>query len=190
MGTAQAFQSATGGSSATAFLDFEINIDKFIFFRVGTGAFPTASGTIDTVSFTLSPQILPGPTIPVNGSSTAVNWNALGPTYNVTGSGLVVPVEVRSNAGAVTLRAAVASPLVSGANRIPMSEIIITSSNGNLPAPLIPNSGTGTAVSVAGTAFANLVTVRSANWTFSYSAATLPRAGTYTGQITFTASSP
>lgn len=189
-GTALAYQGTTGTTSSSALLDFEINIDKFIFFRVGTGAFPTASGTIDTVSFTVSPQIPPGAITPANGNSTVVNWNVLTPTYNVTGSNLVLPVEVRSNAGAVTLRAAVTSPLVSGVNSIPLSEITITSSNPNLPAPLIPNSGAGTAVSVTGTAFSNLVTLRSANWTFSYSAATPPRAGAYTGQITFTASAP
>lgn len=189
-GPALAYQSATGTTSATAFLDFEINIDKFIFFRIGTGAFPTASGTIDTVNFTLTPQITPGPITPANGNSTAVNWNILAPTYNVSGSNLVLPVEVRSNAGTVTLRAAVTSALVSGANSIPLSEITIASSNANLPAPLIPNAGTGPAVNVTGTAFSNLVTVRSANWTFSYSAATSPMAGVYAGQITFTASAP
>ena len=189
-GPALAYQSATGTTSATAFLDFEINIDKFIFFRVGTGAFPSASGTVDTVNFTLTPQIPPGPITPANGNSTALSWNAAAPTYNVGGSNLVLPVEVRSNAGTVSLRAAVTSALVSGANSIPLSQITIASSDANLPAPLIPNAGTGPAVNVTGTAFSNLVTVRSANWTFSYSAATAPRAGVYNGQITFTASAP
>ena len=189
-GPAWAYQSATGTTSATGFLDFEINIDKFIFFRVGTGAFPSASGTVDTVNFTLTPQIPPGPVTPANGNSTALNWTAVAPTYNVSGSNLVLPVEVRSNAGTVSLRAAVTSALVSGANSIPLSQITIASSDPNLPAPLIPNAGTGPAVNVTGTAFSNLVTVRSANWTFSYSAATAPRAGIYNGQITFTASAP
>ena len=189
-GPALAYQSATGTTSANAFLDFEINIGKFIFFRVGTGTFPTTNTTVDTVNFTLTPQITPGPITPANGNSTALNWNAVAPTYNVGGSNLVLPVEVRSNAGTVSLRAAVTSALVSGANSIPLSEITIASSDANLPAPLIPNAGTGPAVNVTGTAFSNLVTVRSANWTFSYSVATPPPAGSYTGQIVFTASAP
>jgi hypothetical protein len=42
---------------------------------------------------------------------------------------------------------------------------------------------------VTGTSFSNLVTIRNANWTFSY-APVAPAAGNYTGQVTFTASVP
>jgi hypothetical protein len=59
-----------------------------------------------------------------------------------------------------------------------------------LPAPLIPDSGTGAAVTVAGTSFANLITQRSANWTFTYTGGVIPAAGVYTGEVRFTASAP
>lgn len=171
-------------------LDFTIAIDKFIFFRIGDGAWPTPGGTTSTVSFVLTPSIPGGPTTPVAGNNTSVNWSGAAPTFSVTPSGNALPVEVRSNAGQVTLRAAATAPLTSGANTIPLSEITIASSDSNLPAPPIPNSGTGTTVNVVGTSFANLVTQRTATWTFSYANLASRTAGTYTGQVTFTASSP
>ena len=181
----------TQAVSATARLDFTLNIGKFIFFRVGTGAYPTASSTVDTVAFNTTPSIPAGAVTPVVGNNRSVNWSGAAPTFSVTTSNNVLPVEVRSNAGQISIRAQATTPLTSGANTIPMSQIVVTSSDvPNLPAPLIPDSGQGAAVNVAGTSFSNLVTVRSANWTFAYNALTSPTAGTYSGQITFTASSP
>lgn len=181
----------TQAVSASAQLDFIINIGKFIFFRVGTGAYPTASSTVDNVSFNTAPSIPAGAVTPVAGNNTSVNWSGAAPTFSVTtSSNTVLPVEVRSNAGQISIRAQATTPLTSGTNTIPMSQIVITSSDANLPAPLIPNTGQGAAVNVAGTSFSNLVTTRNANWTFAYNLLTNPAAGTYNGQITFTASSP
>ncbi|MDR6520496.1 hypothetical protein [Variovorax atrisoli] len=194
--TASQAASSTAGPSATVplstgvNLDFTIAIDKFIFFRIGNGAWPTPGGTPSTVSFVLTPSIPPVPTTPVAGNNRSVNWSGAAPAFSVTPSGNALPVEVRSNAGQVTLRATATTPLASGASTIPLSEITIASSDANLPAPQIPNTGTGTAVNVAGTAFANLVTQRTATWTFSYANLASRTAGTYTGQVTFTASSP
>lgn len=176
--------------TTSANLDFTIAIDKFIFFRIGDGAWPTPGGTTSTVGFVLTPSIPAVPTTPVAGSNTSVNWSGTAPSFSTAPSGNVLPVEVRSNAGQVTLRATATSALASGANTIPLSEITIASSDSNLPAPAIPNTGTGTAVNVVGTAFTNLVTVRSASWTFSYANLASRTAGTYTGQVTFTASTP
>jgi hypothetical protein len=176
--------------STTANLDFTIAIDKFIFFRIGDGAWPTPGGTTSTVGFVLTPSIPGVPTTPAAGSNQSVNWSGAAPTFSIAPSGNVLPVEVRSNAGQVTLRATATSALASGSNTIPLSEITIASSDSNLPAPSIPDSGTGTAVNVVGTSFSNLVTLRTANWTFSYANLASRTAGTYTGQVTFTASSP
>lgn len=174
--------------SASADLDFILNIGKFIFFRVGAGAFPTASGTIDTVAFNAVPTIPAGAVVPVPGNNTTVVWNGALPSF--TAGATTLPVEVRSNAGQISIRATATSPLNSGVNNIPLSQIVLTSSDANLPAPLVPDAGTGPAVNVAGTSFANLVTVRNANWTFAYNPLVTQRAGVYTGQISFTASSP
>lgn len=175
--------------SASARLDFITNIDKYLFFRVGTGAYPTASPTIDTVAFTLTPSIPATPTTPVNGNGISANWNGAPPTIGMPNS-VVLPVEVRGNAGQITIRAAATTALTSGANSIPLSSIVITSSDTNLPAPLVPNAGTGASVNVTGSSFTNLVTSRAANWTFAYNNTVIPSAGIYTGQITFTASAP
>jgi hypothetical protein len=171
-------------------LAFTIAIDKFIFFRIGDGAWPTPGGTTSTVAFALSPSIPALPTTPTAGNNRSVDWSGAAPGFSVTASGNVLPVEVRSNAGQVTLRATATTPLSSGSNTIALSEITIASSDSNLPAPLIPNTGTGAGVNVVPTAFAGLVTQRTANWTFSYANLSSRPAGTYAGQVTFTASSP
>lgn len=183
-------KSPNSAVSASADLDFILNIGKFLFFRVGTGSFPTSSGTVDTVSFSVAPTIPAVNVVPVTGNNTAVNWNGALPGFSVTSPNATLPVEVRSNAGQISIRANVISALTSGANAIPLSQIVVSSSDTNLPAPLVPNSGTGSAVNVTGTSYSNLVTQRSANWTFAYSPVTIPTAGAYTGQISFTASSP
>lgn len=197
-GVAKAASASSGGSSSpsrtvSVDLNFQINIDKFIFFRIGDGVWPTPGGTPSQVNFTLTPAIPAVPTLPTAGNNTAVNWSGGAPSFSVAATGNVLPVEVRSNAGQVSLRATVSTALTSGANVIPMSQIAIISSDSQLPAPLVPNSGTGTAVIVAGGGAGtvnSLVTLRSANWTFSYTAATTPAAGSYTGQLSFTASAP
>jgi len=182
--------SANVPRSTLASLDFTIAIEKFIFFRIGNGTLPTPGGTTSTVSFALTPSIPGVPTTPATGNNTAVNWSGTAPSFAVTPSGNVLPVEVRSNAGQVSLRATATAPLTSGANTIPLSEITIASNDANLPAPAIPNTGTGTGVNVTGTSFSNLVTLRTADWTFSYANSASRTAGTYTGQVTFTASTP
>lgn len=189
----QGFQAAPASSpnqavSASARLDFITNIDKYLFFRIGAGAYPTASSTIDTVAFVLTPSIPSTPTTPINGNGVGVNWSGAIPTM-AAGTSLL-PVEVRSNAGQVTIRATATTALNSGADNIPLSSIVITSSDANLPAPLVPNSGTGASVNVTGSSFTNLVTARAANWTFAYNNPVIPSAGNYTGQITFSASAP
>jgi hypothetical protein len=193
---ARADQSTTTGLGvpATAHLKFTVNIDKFVFFRLGTGAWPTPSGTIDGAAFTLLPTIPGGPTSPAAAANNAAaNWNGGAPAFAVSPAGGVpFSVEVRSNGGQVSLRASVGTPLNSttSANTIPMSEITVASSNSALPAPAIPNAGTGAPVSVTPTAFGTLVTQQTATWTFSYANLTQRPAGIYQGQVTFTASSP
>lgn len=187
--------SGTGGipRSTSVNLDFTISIDKFIFFRVGDGAWPVQSGTVNTVAFALSTSI-PGNGAPTAGNNRATSWNGTAPIFSVSATGNVLPVEVRSNAGQVTLRATTTGPLTNtGGNTIPMSEITVASSDSALPAPTIPATGLGPTVNVSsggpGIGFTQ-VTQRAADWTFSYANTANRPAGTYTGQITFTASSP
>lgn len=181
---------ASASLSATARLDFVLNIGRFIFFRVGPGNYPNASSQVGTVDITVRPSIPALPTVPtVSGNNVAVPWSGAAPGTSAVLSN-TVPVQVRTNAGQVSIRANAVSPLVNGASSIPLSQILVSSSNTGLPAPTLPDIGTGPSVTVSGTAFGNLVTVRNADWTFSYSPAVLPPAGTYTGQVSFTAVSP
>jgi len=194
---AQAASASSGAGAlprtAAVNLDFAIHIEKFLFFRIGDAAWPGLSAAPATVAFTLAPSIPGGPTTPVTGNNTPVNWSGSAPAFSVTPSGNVLPVEVRSNAGQVSLRATASTLLTSGPHTIPMSEITVATSNGALPAPLIPNSGTGAGVNVTGGgtgAVNTMVTIRNANWTFSYANSASRPAGSYSGQVTFTASTP
>ena len=189
--------------SARASLDFSVNIEKFIFLRVGTGGSftgaesgtgPAANGTVDTVSFTASAIIPAVPTAATNGVNKTVNWSGGAPTFTASAP-VVLPVEVRSNAGQVRITGQATTPLTSGSNTIPMTAIAITSSSAQLPAPVVPATGVSPAVNVAvggaGTAAApTLLTYRTANWTFAYTPSASVPAGVYNGQMTFTASAP
>lgn len=186
-------------------LDFTIHIDRMLYLRVGGGSShaggasgqgPAASGAVSTVLLPLSPMSIPGvPTVASNGVNQSVAWNTGVPTY-AAAAAATLPVEVRSNAGQVSISAQASTPLSNGANVIPMSVIAISSDdNANLPAPTVPATGTGAGVNIAlggaGTAAApSLLTYRSANWTFGYNPAIAPLPGSYSGQITFLAVVP
>lgn len=176
--------------STTANLDFNVTIGKLLFFRIGPAAWPATSSVQSTAAFTLTPSIPAVPTVPVTGSNQPANWSGAAPFFTVSSPAQVLPVEVRSNAGTVGLNASASSPLSNGTSTIPLSQIVIASSDSGLPAPPVPATSTGATVNVSGTDFANLVTLRTANWTFSYANSANRVAGTYTGQVTFTASTP
>ena len=171
--------------TATARLDFKINIDKFIYFRVG------GASSIDTVSLTTTAS-MPTSTTPVtatNGNNQSVAWSGAAPSFATTNA-VVLPVQLSSNAGQVNLKTTVSSALSNGASTIPFSGLNISSSDSNFPAPPVPDSGTGASVNVTPTAFSNLVTMRDANWSFTYTSSQSLAAGVYNGELAFTASSP
>lgn len=197
------FDNGPAPMTVQARLDFSIRINKFIFLRVGTGGSftgaesgtgPAANGTIDTVSFTTSASIPAVPTAATNGVNKPVNWSGGAPTFTASAP-VVLPVEVRSNAGQVRITGQATTPLSSGSNTIPMTAISITSSSAQFPAPVVPATGVSPAVNVAvggagTTAAPMLLTYRTANWTFAYTPSASVPAGVYSGQITFTASAP
>lgn len=158
---------------------------KFVYLQIGA-----AGAGISSVTFNGSAGIPGGPAVPGNGAGQAATWDGTAPVLAFAPSGASLAVEVRSNAGPVSLNAQVVTPLAKGSDVIPMSQVLITSSNSGLPAPTVPATGVGPDVTVAGTAFSNLVTVQSATWTFDFSNTVSPAPGSYTGQIGFTASVP
>ncbi len=186
-GQAEQTQSQGAGRRSTdARLNFELNVDRMIFLRVGAGGAQsgTGSGTGPSASATISNVNL----------SVGLAQGATAPVY-VPSNAISLPVEVRSNAGQVRLSAQSSGPLSGGAHQIPMSQLSVTSDSAALPAPPIPDAGLGASVNVltggSGTAAApTLLTQRSANWTFRYTPVASPVAGVYTGRITFSAATP
>lgn len=200
----QTSANGAGTRSTTARLDFLVQIERMLFLRVGTGgahtggvsgAGPAANATVESVNFTLSTVLPAAAAVPANGNNQAVAWNGVAPTWT-SGPGVALPVEVRSNAGPVVLSASVIAPLAMGPTTLPMSGLSISSNLPlELPAPVVPNSGTGATVAVATggtgtTAAPALLTYRSAVWTFSYTPGPAMSAGVYSGQVGFTASAP
>lgn len=187
---------ASGGNanaplSASASLDFTLNIGRFLFFRVGPQEYPIASTEPAALDIVFQPTAPGAPPLPNTvGNGLPLAWNGGPPGFSPLPAVTGIPVQVRTNAGPISIRASVLHPLVSGVNSIPLSQIAVTSSDPGLPAPALPDTGTGGSVLVTGTDFGNLVTLRSATWNFSYTPAVLPPPGTYTGQISYTAVSP
>lgn len=168
--------------NVSARLEFNINIDQFIYFRIGNVS------SIDTVSLTTAAS-LPTTTLPVipsDGNNTAILWNGTAPSF--ASNTVSLPVQVQSNAGQVSLKTTVTAPLSNASGTLPFSALTITSSDNHLPAPPVPDTGTGSAVSVTTSSY-GLVTSRAANWFFTYNAQTI-NPGVYTGKLLFTASAP
>lgn len=173
---ATAFDNSAPYSASTT-LNHRINYPRFLRFRVG------AAGGISLVNCNLNAmaQNLG------DGSDLACTGGDLG--------GGASTVQVKSNAGQIRLTVTTTGALRSGANTIPYSEIRTATSNGSLPAPVLPAAG-GTSASVNVALNAGAVTDRSATWTYTFDNTTVYPAGTYggvnvnRGRVTYTASSP
>jgi len=157
-----------GTISATARVNFSITIPRFIFLQVGTGTLLAANAAIDTISF--------APALTVVGDGTPV----AGTGGNLTGG--AVTVRIIGNAGNVTLAATGPANLTSGGDTIPWTQIA-TAVTGGATHPTI-NGANATF-----TATANVVNING-TWTYSYLNAATPAAGTYTGQVLYTATTP
>jgi hypothetical protein len=172
--TARAESSITslpsGTMTATARVNFSVVIPRFVFLQVGTGTLLAANGTIDSIAFT--------PAVAVVGNSTAVAATAA--SGNLGNGG--VTVRVIGNVGNVTMSATAGPNLVSGSDNIPWTQIA-TAVTGGATHPTINGA---TAVY---TATGNVVNV-SGSWVYSYLNTVTPAAGTYTGQVLYTATTP
>ena len=161
---------ASGTLTATARVNFSITIPRLLFLQVGTGTLLAANTNIDTIAFT--------PGVAVIGNSTPVPATAA--SGNLGNGG--VTVRIISNVGNVTLAATGPANLTSGSDTIPWTQIS-TAITGGATHPTINGSNatftaSGSVVNVNGT------------WIYSYLNATTPAAGTYTGQVLYTATSP
>lgn len=167
------FVTGTGTPLTTnARVDFQIQIPKFLGLQVGS-----LLTTVDQVTFA------PTATDLLNGSAVAGTGGNLG--------GGAVTARVRGNNGNVSLTANTAAALSNGGgDTIPWTQITTASSNaGGLPAPTLVTGLSGS-VAVTANLAGGRVTDQSANWTYSFLNSTVAPVGTYTGQVTYTASMP
>ena len=170
----------TAAVSASARLDFALTLGSFVSLQVGS-----PGSTVVTVSFDLASLASPACTA----TPLSLCFGNAAPVAASTNG--ILPVIVKSNGGPVKLKATVVTALTSGANTIPMSQLLLSSSDAtNLPAPILPNTGDSSWVNVAPTSFAARVTDRTANWSFAYANTVSSPAGSYSGKVMFTATAP
>ncbi len=162
--------------SADARLNFRVIIPSFMVFRVGS------VGGIDTIEFDLSavdPDLI--------GSGTPIP----GTGGDLTGG--QVTAQLLSNAGQVTIGEAndgggngLAGTTPS--SFIPYTEITALSANAAFTPPALSNAGVNTSTPAPTTG--SNITSYDTTWTYSYADNALYTGGTYTGQVTYTASAP
>lgn len=182
------FQNGAGALTATAHVDFQITIPKFLFLRVGTGT-GTAAGGFATVGTT--DLITWAPTAAQVGNGTAL----AGTGGDLTG-GVETAVVVANN-GNVTLSSTTTGPLNDGAGDTISYSKITTTASANTTATTLaaPALADGATTTVTLTAVGKVVQ-QDAKWAYTYANNTTPPAGTYGGvntnggRVTYTASLP
>ena len=157
--------------SASSRLDFRITVPRMLFLRVGTGSQFASNTTVDTVNFGV-------PEGDTGSGSTVAGQSASAITARVVGNGNTVSLSAAGSAGGLT------GP---GTSTVPWTQIVPTSSAGTLPHPAIGTGAAGTSSTLAATGG---VVDQSATWTFTYKNEIALAAGTYSGQVIYTASLP
>ncbi len=169
---AQAESNFTTGSganiTATARVNFSVVIPKFVFLQVGTGTFMAGNTTIDTITFNV-------PAANVGDSSVIAGTGG-----NLTGGS--VTVRVIGNNGNMTLGATAPATLLSGTDTLAWTQIATAVTGGATHPPI-----NGAAVTYTAT---NKVVNVNGTWTYTYLNAAAIAAGTYTGQVLYTATTP
>ena len=179
------FQTGTGSLTATARVDFQVTIPKYLYLRVGTGTDMANNNAINLVAFSV-----PAANV---GNGTAVAATA---ASGDLGNG-VVTARVMGNGGNVTLSSTTLGPLNDGGtNTISYAQISTTAapltSATALAAPALADGATTNTTVPATSGVVN----RDARWTYSYLNTVTPAAGTYggvnvnNGRVTYTAVTP
>ncbi len=163
------FSTGAGPTTANARLNFQVNIPRFLSFRVG----PAGAG-IEQVVFDVA-------------AANVGDGNAVART-----GGLAVDVALRGNGGTISLTANTTgtslTDLASG-ETIPFSEITTTVATGSIAAPTLVENGVSAPVAIAPNVGAR-GTDRLATWAYSYENNTIAGAGQYNGQVQYTATMP
>lgn len=166
------FQAAPNGTlTAQAELDFEIVIPRFLYLQVGS-----ADNNANVVNFDLATGVTG-----INDIDTNIG------NGNAVTSGDTVAVRLVSNAGDVNLAAAGSGTgLTNGADTIPWTQITGSAATGSGAGGLdVPQVGADIDLFAV-----NGVVDRNDTWSFDYANDLLVGGGTYTGTVTYTATSP
>jgi hypothetical protein len=181
------FQTGTTALSATAHVDFQITIPKFLFLRVGSGT-GTASGGYATLA-TID-EITWAP------AAAQVGTGVLAGTGGDLSGGVETAVVVANN-GNVTLSSTTTGALSDGAgDTISFTKITTTASHNTTTTTLAPPALADGATTTTTLTAVGKVVQQDARWAYSYSNNTTPPAGTYggvnvnAGRVTYTASVP
>ena len=184
-------QNGAGALTATAHVDFQITIPKFVFLRIGTGTGNLAGGwannaTVDQITWAPAPA--------------AVGTGVLAGTGGDLGTGTETAAVYANGNGNVTLGCTTTGALNDGAGDNISYATITTTASVLSSATALPvcTLGDGVTNTVVVPAVAKIVS-RDAKWAYSYTNATIPPAGTYggggagntgAGRVTYTAALP
>lgn len=163
--------------SASAKLNLQVVIPEFLYFQVGSAG----TGNIDTITFSpTSAQLGSGAAISGSGGNAA---SGSGADVAVRGNGGQITITETNNGGGSGLSDG-------GSNNISLSEISVDdSANAALPTPTLSDAG-GNTSQPALSGGSSMVTDQSSTWIYSYNNTTVPEAGTYDVEVTYTASMP
>jgi hypothetical protein len=182
---------ASGALTATAHVDFQITIPKFVFLRIGTGTGTLAggwanSGTVDQITWAPAPA--------------AVGTGVMAGAGGDLGTGTETAAVYANGNGNVTLSCQTTGALNDGEGDTISYGTITTTASTLTSATALPVCllGDATTNNVVVPAVAKVVS-RDAKWAYTWSNLTLPPAGTYggggagntgAGRVTYTAAIP
>lgn len=180
---------STSSPGATAHVDFQITIPKFLYLRVGNGSAYTTGTYANTATID---EITWAPTAAQVGTGSLAGTGG-----DLTGG--VETAAIVSNSGNVTLNATTTGALLDGAgDSISFAQITTTASSNTtgtvLPAPVLVDGATSANIVI--NAPASKVIKEDAKWAFAYANTTTPPAGTYgganvnNGRVVYTATMP
>lgn len=179
-GTAKAesqygFQTATLAVSAQARVNVSVNVPRIILLRVGA-----SNTTIDTVTFSVSASIAPTPTTATVGNNQNVAWNDTVPTFSAATQDLTAAAW--TNVGGASLACVINAFAPAGG---PVAANLTATDVA--PSGLThPNCG----VTTTGIAALGAVKTSTFRYALNTAAANTWNPGSYSTQITYTASAP
>lgn len=172
--------SATGAGTvtATARINISVAVPKLILLRVGS-----ANTTIDTLNWSVTHAIPTSttPVTPAGAGPTAVDWDGTAPTIGLS-TAPTTTASAWTNAGTASVNCAATAVTPAGGPTLANFSAAHSTTGNPLPHP------TGTMAACVSAAFTSN-SLRSSTWTYTLGGTPSSwAAGTYSSQITYTAS--